>query len=1204
MKRIFILFCLLVFVNSFTQNTLPPSGITPSENYVFSRTYVSPVTTSTLSSVNTKTVETVSYFDGLGRPKQSVAIKASPTGKDIVSHIEYDGFGRQVLDYLPVPQLGTLNGAIVPNPLANATTQNIYGSEKIYSRKSLENSPLNRIDSLFQVGSAWANKPVTFKYEVNDAHDAVINFTITATPVPWTNNATFSNLIKGSNYADAMLYKNTVKDEDGNETIEFKNGEGQTLLVRKDDGVNQVDTYYVYNEYNQLAFVVSPLAVQAIESSATPTTLYTLTDSILNDLCYQYRYDGRGRLVEKKLPGKGWEYMVYDKQDRLVLTQDANLAGTNNNFKAKGWLFTKYDQFGRVVYTGFFKNTATRSTMQTALNNMNGFNNEVRVSTASVILQGLQLFYTKNAFPTGSMTLLSVNYYDSYPTGTPYPTGNAIQGTPILEDIFPAGVNQSTQSLSLASFVKNIEDDNWTKNYSFYDRKGRVIGSHSINHLGGYTKTESILDFTGVLQNIFTDHKRLHSDTEVKIEETFSYDHQNRLLVHKHHVNNQSPEILAENTYNEIGQLDYKKVGNNIQKINYAYNIRGWMTKINDPSNLGNKLFAYEIRYDNPTNSVITPKRFNGNISEVDWSTSNDQSLRRYNYTYDRLNRLLGATYQKPNEVIPLTKAYNEEVSYDANGNILTLKRYGGIDYFKAQKIDDLTYKYNGNQLHSVTDSSTNYLGYPDISGNTIGRDSNGNMTNNKDKGINLIEYNYSNLITGLIFEETYIPNPYSRPVNVRTNYRYDSNGTKLRKTRYTGLKSSIGKTIEITDYLNGFHYLAVTTDDGSNNIHISPPTLQFIPTADGYYDFIKNTYIYNYTDHLGNIRLSYYKNSAGALTIDTESNYYPFGLKHEGYNENQSTTTYNYKYNGKELQETGMYDYGARMYMPDIGRWGVVDPLADTHPEMTPYRYSFNNPINATDPTGLLEDWVYNTESNSVYWNKDAKSQATAGANETYLGTSGTYTTQDGSITALNSNGSHTNNFLLGGLGIMNNLDPLIQAGKEGSLMSTMAFGHNDGSYIRETPASNSPEMAMRNPSGQLAVAGLYALQGGTGGIATEYAFAKIGLAARLSWSARSVAGDGLGGLGVQTSFSSGGVSMGEAASMIPSNFIYTGGLNKGQGFKFENPAAKGNHILLEYGNPASGDAMHKGMYFKINTGGMTERVPLQGNPTLNIGR
>jgi len=96
--------------------------------------------------------------------------------------------------------------------------------------------------------------------------------------------------------------------------------------------------------------------------------------------------------------------------------------------------------------------------------------------------------------------------------------------------------------------------------------------------------------------------------------------------------------------------------------------------------------------------------------------------------------------------------------------------------------------------------------------------------------------------------------------------------------------------------------------------------------------------------------------NSGSGVEIIEESNYYPFGLKHEGYNTSSVVNAaYQYNYNGKELQETGMYDYGAGFYMPDIGRWGVVDPLAEKMTRHSPYNYAFNNPIMFIDPDGRL---------------------------------------------------------------------------------------------------------------------------------------------------------------------------------------------------------------------------------------------------------
>ncbi|WP_411812418.1 DUF6443 domain-containing protein [Chryseobacterium scophthalmum] len=919
--------------------------LSTNQNYVYSKTYLDYNETTA-----SKTVETVQYFDGLGRPKQVVNIKASPLQKDVVSHIVYDGFGRQALDYLPVPQGNTMNGAIVPNPLANAPNTPL-GNEIIFAKKEFENSPLERVLEQKQVGQAWSDKPVKFNYDVN-ADGEVKKYTAAF------NYSTFTSsiILSPTSYATGRLYKNSVTDEDGNKTIEFKNGQGQTVLVRKMlDDVTKADTYYVYNEYNQLAYVIPPLAVAA----------NAVDETTLNNLCYQYKYDGRNRLVEKKLPGKGWEYMVYDKADRLIFSQDAVMHPTGK------WLFTKYDKFGRVILTGIVGGT-DRADMQNMINNV--VITEER--GGGFARNGMRIYYSNVMFPYLE-TVFSVNYYDTYPSDAPaIPTQILGQGI-LSQDA--QNSNISTQSLPLASYVKNIEDDNWTKNYTWYDQKGRAIGSHSINHLGGYTKTESELDFSGTPKMVITRHKRLDSDTERVITENFTYDHQNRLLTHTHQVDNNSVEYLVQNKYNELSQLEYKKVGgtslgSGLQQVDYLYNIRGWMTQINDPGNLETDLFGYKINYthregqETPnndfTNLQVKPK-YNGNIAEVTWKTQTEENepLKRYGYVYDGLNRLRAGFYQKAgNET---SKEYFEKMDYDINGNITRLQRSAElmIGSGTALNIDNLRYDYSGNKLTKVTEEQIgNSNGYPYLaSHNTISYDNNGNMISHKDKAIASIEYNFLNLpdkITGV-----------SVKLQKITSYVYRADGVKVAKTYYQGPSSTT------TLYLDGFQY--VTTSSG-----ISGSDLKFVPTSEGYFDFAINAYIYNYTDHLGNVRLSYsdtnkdmiiqprrysWRECDGPFNPPFEipncidgwrpgeivevNNYYPFGLMH---NYTATTTNaYQYKYNGKELQETGMYDYGARFYMPDIGRWGVVDPLAEKYSSMSTYAYVANNPIIFVDPDG-----------------------------------------------------------------------------------------------------------------------------------------------------------------------------------------------------------------------------------------------------------
>jgi len=949
------------------------------ENYIQAKTYLD-----YNGATATKSAETVQYFDGLGRPKQVVNVKASPQGKDVVTYFEYDGFGRQVKEYLPVPQSQTLNGAIVPNPLSNSSNTP-YGSEKIFSEKVLENSPLNRIQQQIQVGNDWADKPVKFDYEANTAADAVKMFMPSTT---WENAATKSELPPTTGiYSESKLYKNTVTDEDGNKTIEFKNGKGQVILVRKViNATENADTYYVYNEYDQLAFVIPPTA--SILADVNPA---------LNELCYQYRYDEKNRLVEKKLPGKGWEYMVYDKADRLIMTQDANM-----HEKGK-WMITKYDPFGRVAYTGIIT-AGSRASMQSQAENL--VITEARSSTGFT-KSGMQVLYN-NGYFIDIETILSVNYYDTYPAGSP-PVTNAFS-QPLLTD--NATQERSTKGLPLASYVKNIEDDKWTKNFTWYDTKGRVIGTRSNNHLGGYTVLNHKLDFSGTILQTNTYHRRIPADIERVVREVFTYDHQNRVLKLTHQVNGNPIEILAQNTYNELSQLESKKVGGVVataplQQIDYKYNIRGWMTKINDPADLNGKLFGYTIRYNNPINTSYAPARYNGNIAEVDWRTSNDNTLKRYSYSYYTQNRLMFGHYSEPLATVPENSLYDEYLEYDLNGNIIVLSRNSkNPSSGAAMNIDALSYTYTGNRLLKVKDATQNNDGYP-IGGNTIEYDANGNMTSNTDKGISSIEYNYLNL-----------PKQIVQSSNI-TKYIYQANGTKVKKF--------FGNKIEV-DYLDGFQYKSTFDIESWNGegSYVQDPNeipvvkLRIIPTSEGYYDALKEQYIYNFTDHLGNVRLSYSDTNKDGIIqpIDYEvtecrpkmgcvnkwksgeiidvNNYYPFGLLHN-YTVT-STQVYQYKYNGKELQETGMYDYGARFYMPDLGRWGVVDPLAETSRRWSPYTYAFNNPIRFIDPDGREnQDW-FNNSMGQMEFRNDVKSQQDLndkGIKGTYVGE----TAQQGSL-------------------------------------------------------------------------------------------------------------------------------------------------------------------------------------------------------------
>ena len=929
MKKIVSLFVLFSSV-VFSQST--------DQNYVKSTTYKQPTATSNPNPDVTVANVQVSYFDGLGRPIQQVAHKQSNTGKDIITHIEYDPFGRQTreylpyvstgasLNYIPSAQTDVLNFYANPNPTQTGNPH-FEATANPFSEKQLESSPLNRVFKQAAPGDAWAlgqGKEIKFDYQTNTATEVKL-FKATAT---W--NASLGvydiSVVQNGNYQANQLYKTITYDENtplsgAGGLQEFKDKEGKVVLKRTYNDGGLHDTYYIYDQFGNLTYVIPPLA----EGNASQTNL--------DNLGYQYKYDSRNRLVEKKLPGKAWEFIVYDKQDRPVATGPAyNPYGT----QTLGWMITQYDVFGRVTQTGWKQMTVSETARK---NNQNTINSG------------------GNPFVLVQSDILTKNFYDNY----------SFAGAPTMP--------QTVERQAAVTAVKGLQTGSWVKvldtpgsttaeiSYTLYDYKYRPIRTRTTNFLGGYTEVDSELDWAGRVQKTVTKHKYNTNATVLTTTETFTYSPQDKLVLHKHKINVGTEMLLAKNNYDELGQLIRKEVGgqdvtgaNSYQKVDYKYNIRGWLKEINEVEDLqtDNDLFAFKIQY----NEGATPL-FNGNISETQWKSASDNIYRKYEYSYDNLNRLLEAHYRREGGLY--RDSYLEQVSYDKNGNILTLRRHGDSDANDYELvIDELQYTYHPeikNQLIKVFDQSNSPQGFKDDSNGITDPaddykyDLFGNLILDTNKEITKISYNHLNLPVQINFAN-----------GGKINYLYKATGEKIRKV--VG-----GSNLITTEYLTGFQY-----HNGR---------LKHFPHAEGYVNVLEGRfrYVYNYTDHLGNIRLSYTdgdrNNQITTDEIVEENHYYPFGLKHTAYNTNErqyinnetlnelildifpkfaGDGSYKYKYNGKEYQDElglNVYDYGARNYDPALGRWMNIDPLAIAYNQDSPYNYSLNNPVYFKDPDG-----------------------------------------------------------------------------------------------------------------------------------------------------------------------------------------------------------------------------------------------------------
>jgi RHS repeat-associated protein len=918
LKRILLALAIVTLAQVARGQATPPQAYTPAVRISYVRTWEAfkpEGDTAALPAHALKDVkEVTAYVDGLGRPIQSVikqgAMATGATAKDLVAASVYDDYGREIQKYLPFAagntggNTHTSDGLFKLNPFQMQETfmQQQYGPQGetwFYGQTVVENSPLSRMQETFNAGNSWVGtsgqsseanrRSAKMKYWANTVTDSVKIWTVTDVANDW---GTYS---AGANYLPGELLKTITVDEHGGQVIEFMDKQGKVLLKKvqltatADNGGGNgysgwLCTYYVYDYYNNLRLVIQPVGVDLLKVNSWNIT--ALSNAILNEQCFRYEYDRRNRMIIKKVPGAGRVYMVYDSRDRLVLTQDSNMrAGSPQQ-----WLYTQYDRLNRPVATGLWNNSnnrtyhADRSDTSIAYPYLAG----------QTITELTNTFYDDYSWRSSYGNPLNITINTSY-------DGELLMATNTVWP-YPQAVSQSARLTGLVTGtrVRILGTSEFLFTVNFYDEEQRLVHVQSQNVSGDITYITTQYSWNGNPLMVINRNRKGGTNSQSSVTVTkFNYDDLWRLssiekkISHSKVIGSAFSNWckIAEHFYDEQGQLKMKKLGrirsgntytsDPIDSLKYDYNIRGWMLGMNrqyvkDTASTTN-FFGFDLGYDkdtiviNATNKFYNAKQYNGNIAGTMWKSTGDDRVRKYDFTYDAVNRLTGAGFtQLTNNTFSLNAGINFSVSglsYDLNGNILTMN-HKGWKPGGSVTIDSLLYTYDfagySNRLKNVIDrvndtstrlgdfrSSGAYMtalsNNKTTSATDYTYDNNGNMVKDLNKDIsngvsNAIVYNHLNLP-----KTVYVNNKGS------IDYVYDALGNKLSKVIH-----ETGKPDRTTLYIQE----TVFEND----------TLQFVNQEEGRIRFMtldtSLRYDYFIKDHLGNVR--------AVLTEEKRLNIYP----------------------------------------------------------------------------------------------------------------------------------------------------------------------------------------------------------------------------------------------------------------------------------------------------------------------------------------
>lgn len=902
-------------------------------------------------------LSSISYLDGLGREIQT-QVRAGD--KVITSETLYNDRGLPEVVSRPIEESATnipgfysngllsggnafTSGTAMPStaPVGAYYSANHGGANDndefyAYSYTQYEASPLARVEKSTLPGEDHQtnnNLAITTSYGLNTSETFTVN---------------------GKTWGVNTLSKTVSRDPDGKETISYTDGWGRTIASgvnmnpNSDDALDDSSdliTKFAYDEQGNLVLVEDP-----------------------RGLVTTYTYNTLGQLISKKLPDQ--EYSVnykYDEAGRLRFTQDPNQQSSKQDLSHS--LSGSTSVTKTIVANGEGTLSLDFYVFDLYMNDYEFQIEKVNVGTNTIIYQ--------NSFsPDGGA--IGPLFFNVLPgeykfIGTAVDSGEPIAGSNgtfgfISNDVFtytkydnlnrPTEVGEYAGGTTFAAADADNDTFPTTGNSAnilyYYDGEQVYSGSLSPQNLKGRLSKVSyrdlsvssgamghtyysyntlglvewvVQDLPGLsIKKIEYDYDEIGRLTHLSFQggvsgeqfyQKYSYDKFGR--VSKVETSGDGISWTKDAEYTEYaadGQVQQLKLGNsNIQTLDYAYTIQGWLDNINNgaiSTGTNGDRFGMSLSYSN-----------NGNITQQQWrqvgTSGTNQNQLSYAYSYDNANRLTAANFSG--------SGYNsaafdlEWMNYDKNGNITGYLRrnnngnigYDGIGYY------GLNYETGTNRISQLVEQ-VDYMNFD------IDHDASGNMIKNQMQGFTSVDYDWRNLPAQMIVGSNTL------------QYAYDAEGNRVKKELATGVQAHYvrganGETIAVyEDNVLQFHNILA----GSEPI--------------GSWDGSQRRYYLK--DHLGSVRTTVDQNG----NVDGYDDYYPFGLTMPGRSSNSANPNDDYKFTGYELDdEAGLdiYHANARMMDPVLGRFMQIDPYSGMFPDLSPYNYAFNNPIFYNDPTG-----------------------------------------------------------------------------------------------------------------------------------------------------------------------------------------------------------------------------------------------------------